>query len=318
MREKLEQQPLYSIVIPHYNMPELLERCLQSIPKTGKYQILVVDNKSSISEDIHALVPSLSRDDVTIIKLTDNRWAGHARNIGIDYAKGKWIVFADSDDFFSYQLDECLNKYNNSNADVIFFNVRGCLSENIHILTNRSKQFAFDEFKKTGDERIFRFWYTEPWGKMIRKSMVDEFNIRFDETPIANDYLFSVKIGYYARIIEIDNTVIYWYCSRNNSITTSKKNMKKELQRVYSYANVQKFMQSVGYYTKPGLTSHILNGLFKHNVYTYIKTICRLHFSFGISIFQSFTDLFLHYKMKLKGTPLVYGDVYHMDFIKKQ
>lgn len=148
--------------------------------------------------------------------------------------------------------------------------------------------------------------------------MADELNIWFDETPVANDYLFSVKIGYYAREIEIDNTLIYWYCSREDSITTCKKSLEKELQRVYSYANVLKFMQSVGYYSKPGLTSHILNGLFRHNVYTYFKTVSRIHFSFGISFSQSFTDQLLHYKIKLKGTPLVYGDVYHMDFIKKQ
>ena len=318
MANKMIQQPLYSIVIPHYGMPDLLERCLQSIPQDNNYQVIVVDNKSNVSDDLLRLVPSLLHNNVTLVNLNDNLWAGHARNVGIEKAIGKWLLFADSDDFFSDNLDSCLSQFSNSDADVIYFNVNGCLSDNIKVTTNRNKKFAFDEFRLSGDERIFRFWYTEPWGKMIRKSLVDEYNIRFDETPVANDYLFSVKIGYYARNIEMDNTIIYWYCSRNNSITTSKKDIKKELQRVFAYARVQEFMQSVGYYTEPGLTSHILNGLFKHHICTYIKTVFRLRTDFNISIFQSFKDLILHYKMKLKGTPLVYGDVYHMDFIKKK
>lgn len=292
-------------------------RCLRSIPRREDVEVIVVDDNSLAGESYPLHYPELSREGLRYIHLDKNVGGGGARNVGLKYAQGKWLLFADADDFFSDKLNMCLTKYMECEGDVIYFNVNGCQSENINILTNRSKQFAFDEYKKSEDERIFRFWYTEPWGKMIRKSLVDKYNIRFDETPVANDYLFSVKIGYYARKIAVDNTGIYWYCSRENSITISKRNIEKDIQRVFAYARVQVFMQSVGYYTKPGLTSHILNGLFKHHICTYFKTVYRLHTDFKISIFQSFKDLILHYKMKLKKTPFVYGDVYHMDFYKK-
>lgn len=37
----------YSIIIPHYNIPHLLERCLWTIPKRSDTQIVVVDDKSN-------------------------------------------------------------------------------------------------------------------------------------------------------------------------------------------------------------------------------------------------------------------------------
>ena len=39
-------KPLYSIIIPHYNLPKLLRRCLQSIPEREDVQVIVVDDSA--------------------------------------------------------------------------------------------------------------------------------------------------------------------------------------------------------------------------------------------------------------------------------
>ena len=44
-------QPSYSIIIPHYNIPSLLRRCLDSIPHRDDVQVIVVDDKSK-EEDL--------------------------------------------------------------------------------------------------------------------------------------------------------------------------------------------------------------------------------------------------------------------------
>ena len=95
----------YSFIIPHKNAPELLRRCIASIPQREDVQIIVVDDNSEKEKK-----PVVERENVMIVEIDskDSKGAGHARNIGLSQAKGKWILFAanfficsSSNDFFS-------------------------------------------------------------------------------------------------------------------------------------------------------------------------------------------------------------------------
>ena len=91
---------LYSIIIPHKNIPQLLQRCLDSIPRREDIQIIVIDDNSSPEIVDFAHFPGRERDDVEIVFTREGRGAGYARNEGLKRAKGKWLLFADTDDFF--------------------------------------------------------------------------------------------------------------------------------------------------------------------------------------------------------------------------
>ena len=54
-----------------------------------------------------------------------------------------------------------------------------------------------------------RFNYNEPWGKMIRASLIQSYSICFQQTRWANDLLFSSRIGAYAQTIAADRAQIY-------------------------------------------------------------------------------------------------------------
>ena len=117
--------PTFSIIIAHYDIPDLLMRCLKSIPVSEDIQVIVVDDNSPNADTYLERYPELSRPYLEFIRASKNGGAGYARNIGLDHAKGKWLLFADADDSFVERMLEMLSPYFDSSFDVIFFSSEG-------------------------------------------------------------------------------------------------------------------------------------------------------------------------------------------------
>ena len=96
----------YSIIIPHKNIPELLQRCLDSIPRRDDLEIIVVDNNSSPELVDFDHFPGMDRSDVVMVRDNESKGAGGARNTGVSIARGRWILFVDADDMFN----DCINQ----------------------------------------------------------------------------------------------------------------------------------------------------------------------------------------------------------------
>ena len=109
----------YSIIIPHYDIPNLLVRCLKSIPVREDVQVIVVDDCSPDSEEYVARYPELTRPFVEFYTTASHGGAGCARNVGLRHAKGRWLAFADADDFFVEDMYDIICSYADSEADVI-------------------------------------------------------------------------------------------------------------------------------------------------------------------------------------------------------
>ena len=82
----------FSIIIPHKNLPHLLQRCLDSIPARDDLEIIVVDDDSSEELVDFKSFPGTDRPDVKVIFDKQSKGAGAARNIGINKATGKWLL----------------------------------------------------------------------------------------------------------------------------------------------------------------------------------------------------------------------------------
>ena len=88
----------YSIIIPHKNIPDLLKRCLDSIPRRNDVQIIVVDDNSDPEKVDFSNFPGVGEKCVEVYFTKEGKGAGFARNVGLKYAIGKWVLFADADD----------------------------------------------------------------------------------------------------------------------------------------------------------------------------------------------------------------------------
>lgn len=110
-----------SIIIPHHNSSSLLVRLIKSIPASLNAEVIVIDDNSN--KDEFDNVRLLSEQYKFILYKNEGKTAGGARNTGLKYATGKWIIFADADDLFTTKFEESVSKYFSSNYSVIFFNV---------------------------------------------------------------------------------------------------------------------------------------------------------------------------------------------------
>lgn len=217
---------LYSIIIPHKDCPELLERCLFSIPLRNDLEIIVVDDNSTQNPIDFVKYPNLNRKDTTYIYDKSNKYAGHARNLGMAIAKGKWLLFADADDFFNYCINSILNEYRDDESDIIFFKVNSVNSDNYSASTRGNDRLNkyIDHFKEDSIKygNLLRYKCGEPWSKLIKKRNIDDNKIKFEETIINNDHRFSYLLGFSSKSIKVDNRALYCVTSSPHSVSKNK------------------------------------------------------------------------------------------------
>ena len=108
----------FSIIIPNYNKEDYVEETLNSIfNQTYKnYEVIVIDDASSDNS-----IEKIKNYDVKLFH-TNRKMAGGARNVGLDNATGDYILFLDSDDYFT--TPTVLEELNNliKDEDMIFLN----------------------------------------------------------------------------------------------------------------------------------------------------------------------------------------------------
>ena len=223
-------------------------RCLKSIPVGPDFQVIVVDDCSPGAESYLDTYPELSRPYLEFYSTPQGGSAGRARNVGIDHAKGKWVTFVDADDFLVENAEELLMKCNDSTEDILFFPSLSVMSDDICRQSSRNLfLYHFSHYRQTGDERLLRYEFDAPWGKVIKKSLIDKYNIRFDEVRYSNDTYFSAAIGYYAGRIKVPDEPLYVVTERAGSLTSSKKKSDDEWRTRFAAAlHVQSFLDQHG------------------------------------------------------------------------
>lgn len=262
----------YSFIIPHKNCPDLLQRCVDSIPERDDVQIIVVDDNSD--SDKKPALKERKNLQIILLDAAQSKGAGRARNVGLEHAKGKWLVFSDSDDFFVNNLSDFLDAYLNDSHDIIYFNVRECDCYDISkIYAGGNKDRIFKKYKETNNDIYLRVCYTEPWGKFIKRKVVTENNIYFQETMAHNDLLFSVKTGLMAGKVCLVDKPLYWYVTREGSIRHSTESFKKTCDRIRAWNSTQIFLNEQGVNTTFYLPSRPCLRFFKQNLSTYFRLL---------------------------------------------
>ena len=119
----MNSKPLFSVIIPTYNRGEKLKRAIESVIKQtyNNYEIIVCDDGSN--DNTKEIITDYSSFD-NLKYIWNENWGGPARprNIGIKNAKGTWICFLDSDDWWYPNKLEVVTQYL-SKADVMYHDV---------------------------------------------------------------------------------------------------------------------------------------------------------------------------------------------------
>ena len=255
---------MFSIIIPHKEIPDLLMRCLRSIPVSEDIQVIVVDDNSADADTYLDRYPELSRPYLEFVRTTKGGGASYARNVGLEHAKGKWILFADADDFYVENMPDIIYSYADSEADVIYFKNKAVLSDDISIKSNRSSYVNenIDQYLSDGDEWPIRANMYGPVCKMIKRSLLEKHHIRFDEIKCYEDNYCSLLIGYYAGTIKAVDKVLYVVTSRPDSLTALHEYSPDWLrQRTEVFFRCDKFMYQNGFCRERRSKSYLLKML---------------------------------------------------------
>ena len=239
----MHNDSIYSIIIPHHNIPDLLRRSLTSIPFREDIQVIIVDY---CSDQEYLLSVKKIEEDFSWMKFIYSETAkdaGSARNIGLDSAIGKYIVFVDADDYFNYCIRELFDEYKDLDFDMLMFNAvsldtdtylfayRGWVLNNIFEIAEKDKNKALYGLK---------YIFNEPWCRFVKKDIILKYNIRFDEQFIHNDLKFGYWTGYYSNNILLDNRAAYCVTNRRSSLS-KQTFVNVWMLRTQTYAEKNRF-----------------------------------------------------------------------------
>lgn len=279
-----------SIIIPHRNIPLLLERCIQSIPVSTNMEVIIVDDNSNGSKVDFDRFPGKDRPDTKVIFTKEGKGAGYARNIGLKYATGKWILFADADDFFELDAFEFVSEYIHSGYDIVFFNAKTRMSDDLNIVSHRMDRYIRKMEKH--DELFARFNSNASVLKLFKHQFITDYHLKFEEIPLSNDMYFSCLAGIKADKIKIDVRKLMCITERGDSLIFHRHSKEERIIRFDTYMRCNALLSSVGkrqyrqnaimlYFGDCNTINDLLNikYLFKFFRYTGIKSIVYFYWA---------------------------------------
>lgn len=220
---------MISIIIPVYNVSKYLDKCLQSVVTQtySNIQIILVNDGST--DNSGEICDKWKKEDNRIEVIhKKNGGLSSARNIGIEKAQGKYLMFVDSDDIVSDNLCELLhNLLLENDADLAICNTYHIFDSDNFMFQRDNKiemVYCFDK-----NEAICNLWYQNiflpsAWGKLYKKELFKQ--IRFTEGIIFEDIDIMHEIFYLCNKIVYTDVKAYGYVHHENSITTKKYNQK--------------------------------------------------------------------------------------------
>ena len=236
----------YSFIIPHHNTPDLLSRLIDSIPQRDDIEIIVIDDNSDVDKKAHVIRPDVK---TLFLDRDQTKGAGKARNIGIDESTGKWLLFADSDDFYKEGFISVLDEYKEKDIDFLFFSIESVDSKTLLPVT-RSHYYKnlihqYDGSKESSDILLF-FSYT-PWMRMFNAAYIKKYGIRYEETIRANDIFFSLQASYFAKQWEVDQRSIYVLTYFSESLTAGRITKDKYRTLLRTVMRISKLYAFIGH-----------------------------------------------------------------------
>lgn len=219
--KKLQQDtPLVSIIIPVYNVAELLGRCLDSVlaQTYQNLEIILIDDGSTDASG--ELCDTYAQRDhrIRIIHQT-NQGLSAARNTGITVASGEFISFVDSDDAVAPTLIEHLLKpclVHHLNLSICSF---AEFSDNLPPVGAEPAQDArlVSTIDALTDMILDRDFTVSAWGKLYACSIFQE--VRFPVSRLYEDVGTTYRLVLQCNKVAISKAPLYFYYQNPVSIT---------------------------------------------------------------------------------------------------
>lgn len=273
-----------SIIIPHYNSGDLLNKLLSSIPQISQIQIIVVDDHSN--EKLVELAKCKSEYECRNVEFYVNecgKSAGGARNTGLKYAKGEWILFADADDYFLADFYDNVQLFFDKEYDLVFFR-----STSIDLVTGKvsdrhlNSELYIQNYLETPDKKNLlqlKYNYFSPCAKLVRKELFLKYGIKFDEVLVANDVMCSIKLAVHTKRIFVSDKIIYCITKQPGTLTQFVTEERYDARMEVYYRRHRYLRENLPkeeYKLLSFYTSYRLQQAFPFGIVKVFKVFCRM------------------------------------------
>lgn len=231
-----------SVIIPVYNVEKYLEQCLDSIihQTLEEIEIICVDDGST-DNSLNILYTYQKKDNRIQVIEQKNQYAGVARNNGIKAAKGKYVIFLDSDDFFeTNMLESMYNQAEKDNSDVTIcgWKAYNNLTEQVvKYHTINKKYINLSPFKPSEvATELFQICKPNPWTKLINREFFLFNGLYFEDCICCNDLTcVCLELALARRISVMEDCYVYYRINHTTSLTANRnKNFSSVIQAINS------------------------------------------------------------------------------------
>lgn len=187
-----------SVIIPVHNAEKYIDKAVQSVMEQNytNWELLLIENGSE-DASLDICKKNAEKDSRIQVLKEKNKGAGSARNTGLCSAEGEYIVFIDADDYLPDKsvFQRYMNIAKQIRADIIVSNyvrlwngkiLPAAGHDSFSVYSPDSEEFRFRGFFSVGT-------LSYVWGKLYRKSFLDQNRITFSEYPYAEDKLFNMQ-----------------------------------------------------------------------------------------------------------------------------
>ena len=245
---------VYSVIMPVYNAGKYITETLDSfcLNDISNFELICIDDCSQ-DNSLEILEGYKSKiQNMKVIRLEKNGGVSNARNIGLNKAKGDYVLFLDSDDFFASTFFEYLNNLEFLSDDLMIFkhlNTNHRLEQSEIKFTGKYKEISIEEcidiligLQTSHDENLR---LSSVWGKVFKREIIESNNLYFNKNlKIGEDSIFLLQYFSYVRDVKIYDELAYYYYNNPASLTHSfQKDMilnDKTWQLTF-----QEFLQSI-------------------------------------------------------------------------
>lgn len=230
----IEGENMYkvSVIVPVYNGENYVSICLDSlVNQTLKELEVIIINDGSTDNTLTVLnyyvrqYPQLFK--VYTIK---NSGQGIARNIGVSYATGEYLAFADSDDYMAPEMYEQLYKFAKQYSyDLVVCPYYRVSQDHTILNTEMSQMDSITDIN------------TSPWNKLFHRQIWLNHEVKFAEKLWYEDVLAIYSYAFTVKNIGFYQIPMYYYVFRENSsinLYSPKVNdIFKVFNQLYDYLN---------------------------------------------------------------------------------
>lgn len=226
---------LVSVIVPVYNVEKYLARCIQSVcgQSYQGLEIILVDDgskdKSGVICDEYA-----ERDGRIKVIHKQNGGLGDARNAGVEKAKGKYLLFVDSDDRIHENLvRDTVETAEKNQADMVIFDYIG-EEENGNLTDRFTFPFSASRVIEVAEEKELIMRSCSAVNKLIRRELWKESGFQFPKGRYYEDLATIPKVMTKTKKIVYLPEVYYYYLMRDGSIMHSRNFEKNYEDRTWA------------------------------------------------------------------------------------